>query len=239
MMKKLIVDVGNSYTKIYVFEKENIIYAERIENNLVDFNNVLEQFTIDYSLISNVSNDFITDTLKSGFKNVVEFSYKLKLPIKINYKTPETLGKDRIAGAIGASHLFKGENIMVIDAGTAITYDFINRKGEFLGGNISPGLKIRFKALHTFTEKLPLLKPNNNFEPIANSTDEAIISGVQQGIIFELDSYINHFKGEFEDLKIILTGGDSFFFEKKIKNNIFAEPNLIAYGLNRTLELNV
>ncbi|HBF88379.1 MAG TPA: pantothenate kinase [Bacteroidales bacterium] len=237
---QLVVDVGNSYTKIYIFNETELICSFRFENSNVNVKDVFKQYPLlDKAIVSTVANSAIIHELKSKLNHVIEFNYKLKLPINIEYKTPDTLGKDRIAGVIGAKTIFENTNVLVVDLGTAITFDFLDNNGVYKGGNISLGLNTRFKALHTFTDKLPLLKPENNFELIANTTNSAIISGVQQGIIFEIEGYIQHLQKEYNDLKIILTGGDCFFFEKKLKNTIFVEPNLIAYGLNRILETNV
>ena len=127
---------------------------------------------------------------------------------------------------------------MVIDAGTAITYDFINDKNEYIGGNISPGLKLRFRALYHFTDKLPLMEPKNYNQLYGLSTEEAILAGVQNGMIYEVDKTIEKFKEFYSNLKVIITGGDAEFFDKKLKYSFFVHFNLVALGLNRILEYN-
>jgi type III pantothenate kinase len=171
-------------------------------------------------------------------KKIIYLDRNTRLPIINNYKSKVSLGKDRIAAAVGANTIFPNSNVLVIDAGTALTFDFVSDNNEYMGGNISPGMQMRFKALKTFTSKLPLLDKSEEFYLTANNTNDAIISGVQSGIIFEMDSYINEYKKKYNDLKVILTGGDSFFFEYKLKNRIFAKPFLTAVGLNRILEYN-
>ncbi len=154
------------------------------------------------------------------------------------YKTPETLGKDRIAAAVGGFDLYPDTNLLIIDAGTAITYDIVNDKHQFLGGNISPGIEMRFKALHQFTGKLPLVKQQNFGKLYGTSTEEAIRAGVQNGVVFEIDKAIDTFKEFYKNLKVIITGGDAEFFDKKLKNSFFVNFNLTALGLNRILEYN-
>ena len=161
------------------------------------------------------------------------------LPIKNLYKTPSTLGKDRIAVAVAANYLKPNTNVLVIDAGTTITYEFIDTKGQYLGGNISPGMKMRFNSLHTFTKKLPLIEHTENSDLLGNDTKSAISSGIINGIIFEMDGYINTLKEKYADIVIFLTGGDTFFFESTLKNRIFAHKNLLLIGLNRILNYNV
>ncbi|MBT6766833.1 MAG: type III pantothenate kinase, partial [Prolixibacteraceae bacterium] len=154
------------------------------------------------------------------------------------YDSKETLGKDRIAAAVGAFDLYPDSNVLIIDAGTAITYDIINEKNQYLGGNISPGLEMRFKALHHFTGKLPLVKQNKFDKLYGNTTENAILAGVQNGLVFEVDKAIDTFKEFYNNLKVIITGGNAEFFDKKLKNSFFVHFNLIAMGLNRILEYN-
>ena len=148
------------------------------------------------------------------------------------------MGKDRIAAMVGAFDLYPDTNVLVIDAGTAITYDLLNDKGRYLGGNISPGLEMRYKALHRFTDKLPLVNQGNMEQLYGQTTEEAIRAGVQHGIVFEADKAIDTFKEFYNNLKVIITGGDAKFFDKKLKNSFFVHFNLTALGLNRILEHN-
>jgi type III pantothenate kinase len=177
--------------------------------------------------------------LKRYLNQYIELDPYTPLPIKNSYRTPDSLGKDRLAAVIGGNSIFPGSNILIIDAGTAITYDFIKADGTYIGGNISPGLKMRFQALHQYTNQLPLLKREANFELLGRDTHEAIVSGVQNGIVFELNQYIAALSNQNQNLHIILTGGDSKFFDNKLKYPIFVEPNLVLLGLNKILKYNI
>ena len=165
-------------------------------------------------------------------------SEKTPLPIINNYKTPFTLGKDRLAAVVGASVLYPGKDVLVFDAGTCLTIDFINSDKEYVGGRISPGIEMRYNALHTFTDKLPLIKSEKNALVIGNDTKTSIISGVQQGILAEVKTIISEYKSKNTDTVFVFTGGDSFYFEKELKNSIFANPNLVLIGLNEILDYN-
>lgn len=176
--------------------------------------------------------------LSQNFQLFIELDHHTPLPIENLYETPETLGKDRIAAAVGANELFPGQNILIIDAGTAITYDVVSEKNEFLGGNISPGLQMRFKALNQFTGKLPLINYSDEFQLIGRNTEEAIRAGVQNGILYEIERTIETFNRNYENLQIVMTGGDSIFFDKKLNYSIFVHFNLTLIGLNRILEHN-
>ena len=179
------------------------------------------------------------EQLKHHLDHYIELTSRTELPIKNLYQTPETLGKDRIAGATGGISLFPGNNILVIDAGTAITFDFINKKEEYIGGNISPGLSMRYRALHQFTNQLPLLQKEDDIGMLGENTKKAIIRGVQNGIVFEMNHYIENLSLEHENLKTILTGGDSNFFDNKLKYPIFVESDLVLIGLNKILKYNI
>jgi type III pantothenate kinase len=161
------------------------------------------------------------------------------LPIRNCYATKETLGYDRIASAVEANARFPDQDILIIDIGTAITIDFISSENEFLGGNISPGLRMRFRSLHEYTGRLPLVEPADQDALLGDDTERAIRAGVQNGIIFELDGYINEQKKRYPRLKVLMTGGDAVFFDKKLKNSIFVDLNLNLFGLHRILEYNV
>ncbi len=239
----LIIDLGNTSAKLAIYQKNSInkLFHFKIlqKKHLVD---ILFKFPkIKNVIISSVINvDFeILNFLKQNISTIIELTYKTSLPIKIKYNTKKTLGNDRIAGVIGANNIFPNTYVLVVDAGTAITYDIVTNKNIYIGGNISPGLNMRYKALNYFTEKLPLVTKNDFFDFIGNDTNSAIVSGVQNGIIYEISQYINNFKSLYNSDKIILTGGDCFFFDKKLKKPIFAEPNLLINGLNKILEFNV
>ena len=183
-------------------------------------------------------NEELKHALTEGFDQFLELDQHTELPIENLYETPEILGKDRLAAAVGANELFPDQNLLVIDAGTAITYDLVSEKNQFIGGNISPGLEMRFKALNHFTGKLPLVNYCDDFEPIGRNTTDAIRAGVQNGILFEMEQNIDFFNKKYQNLQVIMTGGDADFFVKKLSNHIFVQFNLTLIGLNRILEYN-
>ncbi len=239
----LIIDIGNSLTKIALFKDKKIILLRQYKSINI---NVLEELMRDYNeiqqgIISNVGKEDhkIHGFLNEKLKKLVILDEKTPLPVENLYKSRSTLGKDRIAAAVGGYYLFPGMNVLIIDAGTALTYEFVNSSGQYLGGGISPGLKMRFRSLHENTIRLPLVEPKEKFSFPANTTENAIVSGVQSGIIHEINGIINEFTIQFSPLKIVLTGGDSIFFETKLKNSIFVDSNLVLSGLYYILEFNV
>jgi type III pantothenate kinase len=170
---------------------------------------------------------------------VFMLDHKLPLPIKNNYGTPETLGVDRIAAVCGAQQIFPFQNCLVIDAGTCVTFDIIDKDGVYYGGAISPGMHMRFKAVHTFTARLPLISPVPEAKLIGDSTETSIQSGVINGMAAEMVGIIQRYQVKFNDLRVILCGGDTLFFENKLKASIFASPELVLVGLNSILIYNV
>ncbi len=164
--------------------------------------------------------------------------HAVRLPITLGYRTPATLGRDRIAAVVGAHTLCPGHPLLVIDAGTAITYDLLLPPAHHLGGNISPGLTTRFRALHDYTRRLPLVHEHPHVPPIGTTTQEAILSGVVQGIVYEMNGYIDDIRSKHPDATVFLTGGHAFYFEGRLKCHTFATENLVWIGLNRILEYN-
>lgn len=241
---KLLLDMGNTFCKVAVVEGENWIYSAILKKNpLIEIQNCLQDFPeIRYSIISAVQNND-AETIAFLSKNTLcyEMNGQIKLPLKINYDTPETLGKDRIVAACGASFLFPGKNTLIIDAGTCIKYDFLSADGAFKGGAIAPGLKMRYNALNHFTDRLPLLEiPNDiNIELTGKSTEGSIHSGVINAVLFEASGFIEKYLKKHPDLTILVTGGDAAIFENGLKIPIFARPELSLIGLHEILKLNV
>ena len=238
----LCIDQGNSSTKVAIFKQYELVenfYFETFDTNEVS--NLLRNFQIKNTIFSSVSveNNEIIDFIDKQSNFFIKLNYTTQLPITNLYKTPETLGNDRLAAIVGAATLKPNNDILVIDAGTAITYDFIDAFGNYVGGNISSGLSMRLKALHEFTKKLPLVKAEIESPFLGDTTNSAILSGALNGIIFEMDGYINTLKIKYPQLSIFLTGGSTFYFDTKLKNAIFAEKNLVLIGLNRILQYNV
>ena len=238
---KLAIDVGNTLIKLAVFDQSEMLYFKKYSNLEAEAVKALFQ---QYKGITSVIIASVRE-LSSGF---VEFfsnhapltvlTPALPLPVKIDYHTPDTLGADRIAAVVAASHLYPDKNILVIETGTCVTYDFIDAEGIYRGGSISPGLGLRFSALHNFTDKLPLIEPVKNAALTGKSTESSIQSGVINGLIAEIQGIISMYENNYEDLTIILSGGNLDYFDKILKNNIFAVPNIVLTGLNIILDFN-
>ncbi|WP_299520074.1 type III pantothenate kinase [Winogradskyella sp.] len=238
----LIVDVGNTYVKLAVFENDNLIHKVSFE--LKAFKEHYKLFRqafpkIKAAIISSVGRltkkqlEIIEADLE-----VLELNHNVKLPFKNLYKTPETLGVDRIALASASVSQFPNYNVLVIDAGTCITYDVITDKNEYLGGAISPGIRLRYEALHNLTANLPLLEKDQPKTIIGDTTESSIHSGVVIGVVKEIDGVIDHYGAKHQDLTVILTGGDAKFLSNQLKNSIFANSNFLLEGLNFILEFN-
>jgi type III pantothenate kinase len=207
-----------------------------------DIEAVLREYPgINQAIISTVRNEqpSFAGLMQEKGIIVLMLDHRTALPIRNLYRSKETLGFDRIAAAVGASARHPGKDILIIDMGTAITIDFISSQNEFLGGNISPGLQMRLRSLHEYTGRLPRVEPADHQGLLGNDTTSAIRAGVQNGIIFELDGYINEQKKRYPHLQVLMTGGDAAFFDKKLKNSIFVDLNLNLFGLYRILEYNV
>ncbi|MFN8347925.1 MAG: type III pantothenate kinase [Spirosomataceae bacterium] len=239
------VDLGNTFAKIGFFENNTLIKAlykvpveeltDRLRESLPK-NAILASTGLDTQLYA--------DFLQQAGVRVVQLSPSLPLPIGKEYDTPQTLGADRLAAAAGAKALFPQEACLVIDMGTCITYDWVSAGGIFQGGIISPGLRMRFRAMHTFTKRLPLIditaESFSGFPAlIGKSTHTAMQSGAFNGLLAEMDGIIDRYRSERGECQVLLCGGDAPLFENSLKNRIFAAPNLVLAGLNRILQYNI
>jgi type III pantothenate kinase len=238
----LIIDIGNTNTKIAVYENDRKLFSFRTKHVSVEKMEKicsLYEHKIDKAIISSVRDtpEFIIDLATRNIPYVHVLSHRSKLPFKIEYETPETLGPDRIAAVMGAYFLYPGKKILIIDAGSAVTYDYLSGK-TYKGGNISPGLSMRFKALHKFTEKLPLISRIEKIISPGRNTTDAIVAGVINGLVFEINEYIRTFEKKYVDFKVILTGGDSGYLKEKINYRITYLPDIVIDGLNYILEYN-
>ena len=238
----LIIDIGNTVAKVAVFDLDgsikDIVYCS---NQSLDCIAALcSTYSVDQGIVATVIdlNQKVVDMLDSLPIDLIWLGSSTPLPITIAYKTPETLGYDRVAAVVEANGRFPGEDILVIDAGTALTYDFIDKKGSYYGGNISPGVKMRLKALHEFTNRLPLVEPEGEIVPLGQTTEEAIRSGVLRGVELEIRGYIEELRTKHPSVLVFLTGGNDFSFDSKLKNSIFADRFLVIKGLNRILNYN-
>jgi type III pantothenate kinase len=237
---KLIIDIGNTFVKIAVFQNVELIFQETTHKlTLQKIQELEENYQFRNVIISSVAE------LPAGIREFLEAQYSLieldqytPVPIINLYKSPDTLGKDRLAAVVAATWLHPAQNCLVIDAGTCITFDLIDKDKKYHGGSISPGMQLRFKALNTFTSRLPLVTHRNFKGLVGTTTEESIQSGVINGIVFEMNGIIDRYKADFRSLKVLLTGGDMNFFAEKLKNGIFAVPNLVLIGLNEILNYN-
>lgn len=239
----LTVDVGNTRIKAAVFEGSNVLENFVFEKNELEkkIEKILKKFQNCSDLVvASVGNiekqSFLTFEKQL---NIHFFTHEDIFPFHNKYATPKTLGIDRMILAAGATLQFPKQNRLVIDAGTCITYDFIDENDNYLGGAISPGLRLRYEALHNFTARLPLLTLESPEQYIGNSTSEAIHSGVVNGFVYEIDGFIDEYRANFVNFIIILTGGDADFLAKRLKNTIFANSNFLLQSLNQTFQYKI
>jgi len=237
----LIVDVGNTRVKLALFEQGRLTEQCGAETlSAATLEGLLGGRRADRAVISSTRGPVpgIVELVRRFAYRVLEFTAATPVPIGNAYLTPATLGRDRLAAAVGAAALYPGRNALIVDFGTAVTLDFVSADGVFRGGCISPGMAMRFRALHEYTAALPLCDATDSAELLGRTTDEAVRLGVMNSLAFEIEGYIARMQGEIEDLCVIFTGGDTNFFAKRIKNTIFANCNLVFWGLNRILEYN-
>ena len=237
----LIIDIGNTSAKLAAFENGEIKEVLRCSNQTLEgLDTMCKKYTFRKGIVSSVVtlNDGIRNTLERLPFPIMEFTYQTPIPIRNLYKTPETLGMDRLAAVIAAYSMKPSHPILVIDAGTCITYDFIDGQGNYHGGNISPGMEMRFQALHAFTSKLPVVSAEGELPSFGQSTETAIRSGVIRGIEYEISGHISQLEKKYSRLLVFLTGGNEFSFETNLKSSIFADVFLVLKGLNRILEYN-
>ena len=237
---RLLIDSGNTRVK-YVISNQ----GQWLETGVVDELSTLEEKlrakypTLQQLIYSDVRGEHTAEKWQAYFPNFNVHALKsLPFPFESNYTTPSTLGDDRLALVAAAGKKYPKQNCLIIDAGSCLTFDLLTAKGVYLGGAISPGIQMRFKALHTFTGKLPLCTPEGQNNTVGTSTQEAIATGVIQGVIYEIEGQINALSQKYTPLTVILTGGDALHLSKTVKNTIFAEPNFLAEGLDYILEYN-
>ena len=240
-MANLIIDEGNTLCKIAVLDKSEVLYEwSGKEFDIVKATELVEQFSVEKAIVASTRGgaEKICEELRSKVGKVLHFSSQTEVPIEIEYSSRQTLGADRIAVAVGVVREMGIENALIVDMGSAITYDIIEN-GVFKGGNISLGVAMRFRALNEFTASLPLCKATEPTEEFGKSTTEAIEQGVMQGVLYEIEGYVERVLTENEKKSIIFCGGDAESFVNRIKSAIFAPRKLMFTGLNRILEYNV
>ena len=231
------IDYGNTLIKTGEFEEEELKQVKKFKSP-EELKNYLSNQNIDGLIISSVNKAYDEILPYIPFKDPLMLDSNLNLPFTNKYQSPESLGADRIAAITGAFSQFQNANLLVIDFGTCITFDFMNKNREYLGGAISPGIFLSFRAMHHFTARLPLIENYEDIPLIGNNTELSMKSGVVNGKIAEINAIIERYKAEFTDLKIFICGGDVIFFERNIKHTIFAEENLVLIGLNYLLNYN-
>ena len=237
----LVIDIGNTAAKMAVFERGILVETFHGNNHsLTDLPEIAKKYPLQKGVIA--STITLTDDIRAQLDaigiNMLHVNSETPIPVTNLYKTPQTLGMDRLAAVIGANELKPETDLLVVDAGTCITYDFLNAKGEYLGGNISPGINMRLKALHKFTDKLPLVAPEGEAPVWGDTTETAIRAGVINGIALEIESYIQRAKEKYPSLVVFLTGGDGLAFDTNKRNDILTDKFLVLKGLNRILNYN-
>lgn len=237
----LVIDIGNTRVKASLFEDTNLIEHKVYSSLEAVLSDILFFSKAKRAIIGSVvaEQEEFYNKLLSKMPTMV-FNSQTKIPLKNLYQSASTLGSDRLAASVGAFYLYPNSNVLVIDAGTCIKYNFTNSKNEYIGGAISPGIQMKFKALHQFTSKLPLVECNLlHTDLIGTTTQNSILSGVLNGSVAEIDGIIDQYKLQFPDTSCILTGGDAEYLAKRLKNTIFAHQNLVIKGLNDILNYNI
>ena len=240
----LCIDQGNSRTKVALFREDGKVAKHFIYKHFAsaEVEQLFQLYPIEDSIISSVVNiePAVVNALHKHSRNFVLFDHNTPLPIRNGYGTPATLGQDRLAAAVGANAIYPGENILIIDAGSAITYDFVSEDGTFIGGNIAPGIKMRFTILHRMTKKLPLVEAEENelLPLFGRNTRDAIAAGVIRGIIFEVKGYMRDLQEQTSHYKTIITGGNAPYILHGLQTDVHLERHLVLKGLNQILNFN-
>lgn len=237
----LIIDIGNTLSKVAIADGKEVRFFQSFhELDIDDLMPIINDFKPERCIVSAVGKIPVNTLvwLRQNLPVHIAGANTI-IPLKNEYSTPETLGFDRLALAVGANYLFPNRNVLVIDTGTAITYDLVTSEGVYKGGAISPGLRLRFKALNDYTAKLPLIEHFKIVDIVGTSTVECISSGVINGTVLEIEGYVGKINSIYEGCDVVLTGGDANFLANMLKNSIFVNPFLMVIGLNRILEFNV
>ena len=239
---KLVLDIGNTLGKLVVYRQQDEVFRSQFE--LGEMYTTLIDLFFDFPeikqaiLCSVVSIEAQIQLLLKEKTILLEVNSDIKLPFQNRYETPETLGADRIGLVAAAAFRYPGKNCLVVDAGSCVTYDFISSDGIYRGGAISPGLQMRFKAMHEHTKKLPFVSLKEEFIALGANTQNSILAGVVNGLVFEIEGWQSSLGTTHEDLTLILTGGDAQFLSKRLKNTIFAHSNFLVQGLCQLLDYN-
>ena len=240
-MTALVLDIGNQRIKAGIFQDDHLLLVETFPvGDVKEILNLGDRYSPESVIMSSTS--VLEQEMAKAWNKlstVMILDHTLPLPIRNDYATPKTLGKDRLAGAVAAAAKFPGEPVLVVDAGTCVTYDLVDAENSFKGGYITPGLRMRFQAMHDFTARLPRVEPAERINLYGRTTEDAMRSGTTAGLVEEVRGLIRRFRRSFPGLHVILTGGDGFFLSKQLKSEIFMEPNLVLEGLHRILRFNL
>ena len=239
----LIVDLGNTLAKFFLYKNGQCVKEHKV--NKENYRDTAESLILShkvikgliYSDVSNQAGDFF-EKFSNQF-SVIAVSSNMQLPFINSYQSPESLGSDRIVLVAAACKSHPNTNVLIIDLGTCITYDFLDANNIYQGGAISPGFEMRYKSLNQFTGNLPLLDADEGQSPSGKNTEQAIHAGIYFGIIDEINARINYYELKYDSLTVILTGGDANKLPKTLKNSIFAHPNFMAEGMFHLLKLNI
>jgi type III pantothenate kinase len=238
----LVIDLGNTNKKLALFQDGKLSELHLFPDiNVSLIRDFIKQYPdINRCILSSVIKHPVSLNHFLGKQyEFLELDEKTPVPVRNLYNQPKTLGNDRLAAAVAGASIFPGKDVLIINMGSCITYDFINSQNEYLGGSISPGMQMRFMALNTFTGKLPLVKPKEAVELIGSNTENSVLSGVINGIIHEMEGTVDRYREKYHNLKVILSGGDLIYFDKRLKISIFAVPNIVLQGLYQILAFNV
>lgn len=238
---KLIIDIGNTVAKLVAFDGDDPIEEFRTSNETLDgLENFISKHPFEKGIVATVRpiEQKVMEMLGNLPFPLLMFTPETPVPIQNRYKTPSTLGSDRLAAAVGAATLKPGKDLLIIDAGTCITYEVIDGQRNYWGGNIAPGMHMRLRALHEFTARLPLVSPKGEVPGMGYDTETAIRSGVLRGMKYEIEGYIRSMRAKYPHLLVFLTGGDEINFDTKIKSIIFADKFIVPRGLNKILDYN-
>lgn len=238
---KLIIDIGNTVAKLVAFDGDEPVEEVRTSNeSLAALGAFAAKYAFTHGIVGAVRE--ITpqaeERLQALHIPLLRFTSSTPVPITNRYRTPQTLGSDRLAAAVGARSLKPGKDLLIIDAGTCVTYEVIDALGNYWGGNIAPGMHMRLRALHDFTAKLPLVEAEGAVPGMGYDTDTAIRSGVLRGMKYEIEGYIRSMRAKYPKLLVFLTGGDKINFDTTIKSIIFADKFIVPRGLNKILDYN-
>ena len=238
---KLIIDIGNSVVKMVAFQGDEPVDEIRAENgDLTGLDAFVSKHNFRSGIVGSVRG--LTRNEEEALARLqfplLRFSHDTPIPISNRYRTPETLGSDRLAAVIGASSLMPGKDLLIIDAGTCITYEVIDARGNYWGGNIAPGMQMRLRALHEYTARLPLVEAEGVVPGMGYDTETAIRSGVLRGMKYEIEGYIKSMRAKFPHLQVFLTGGNRINFDEDIRKLAFTDKYIVPRGLNKILDYN-